>query len=201
VSNEPQGAPDDTDERVQRSKTAVLSATYQLLSEAGLAGASVDAIARRSGVAKATIYRHWPTRSALLLDACSKLGGKSDIPDRGGLHADMKALAEMLAHQLRSARWATILPSIIDAAERDPETAKLHAGLHAGFTTGFLAAIERGRARGELPPGHEPADIVAAVMGPLFYRRWFSREPLDAIFVAGVVDRAVGKPSTKRAKR
>jgi AcrR family transcriptional regulator len=196
VSDQPSAA-DDTDERVQRSKKAVLAATYQLLSETGLAGASVDAIARRSGVAKATIYRHWPTRSALLLDACSKLGGQSDVPDRGSLHADMTALAEMLAHQLRSARWATILPSIIDAAERDAETAELHARLHAGFTTGFLAVIERGRARGELPPGREPADIVATVMGALFYRRWFSREPLDARFVASIIETAVGKPGAK----
>jgi AcrR family transcriptional regulator len=194
-------AADDTDERVQRSKKAVLAATYQLLSETGLAGASVDAIARRSGVAKATIYRHWPTRSALLLDACSKLGGKYEIPDRGSLHADMMALAETLAQQLRSARWAAILPSIIDAAERDVETADLHARLHAGFTRGFLAVIERGRARGELSPRREPADIVATVMGALFYRRWFSREPLDDRFVASIVETAVGKPRVKSDKR
>ena len=186
--------PEETDERVQRSKKAVLAATYQLLSEEGLAGASVDAIARRSGVAKATIYRHWPTRSALLLDACAKLGEKSTPPDRGSLEADLLALAEGLAHQLRSARWAQILPSIIDAAERDPETAKLHAGLQAGFTAGFLAAVERGRTRGEVPASRDGAELVAAVMGPLFYRRWFSREPLDARFVKGVIESALALP-------
>ncbi len=191
---------DDADERVRRSKKAVLAATYQLLSEAGLAGASVDAIARRSGVSKATIYRHWPNRSALVLDACSRLGGQGEIPERGSLRADLLALASTLAHQLRSARWAQILPSIIDAAERDPETAQLHARLHAGFTAGFLKVIERGQARGELPQGREPVDVVAAIMGPLFYRRWFSREALDPRFVESVVDMTLGAPSARRRK-
>ncbi|HEX9238215.1 MAG TPA: helix-turn-helix domain-containing protein, partial [Xanthobacteraceae bacterium] len=51
---------DSIDRRVSRSKQSVLAATFELLSEAGLAGVSVDAVAERSSVAKTTIYRHWP---------------------------------------------------------------------------------------------------------------------------------------------
>src|SRR5271157_53993 len=75
----------ELDERVRKSKEAVLATTHQLMSEAGLGGVSIDAVSKRSGVAKTTIYRHWPSRSALLLDACSKMGaGKAIVgPVRG----------------------------------------------------------------------------------------------------------------------
>jgi AcrR family transcriptional regulator len=175
----------------------VLAATHQLLSEAGFGGVSVDEVAKRSGVAKTTIYRHWPSRTALLLEACSSLGTKPEVPDTGSLRGDVSALAAYVAGRLRSDRFATVLPSVIDAAERDPEIAAVHARLHAGFMAPLRAVIERARQRGELPRGAEPSDIVAAVVGPLFYRRWFSREPLDERFVKGVVERAVGAPKQK----
>src|SRR6516162_10898962 len=60
----------DVNTRVRRSKEAVLTVTLRLMFEEGIGGVSVDEVARRSGVAKTTIYRHWPSRSALLVDAC-----------------------------------------------------------------------------------------------------------------------------------
>jgi AcrR family transcriptional regulator len=187
--------PDETneDERVRRSKQTVLAATFQLLSETGLSGVSIDAVSRRSGVAKTTIYRHWPSRSALVLDACSKLKSKSEVPDTGSLKDDLALLAMNLASRLRSARWATVLPSIIDAAERDPELADLHSRFHAEMTTAFRSVVERAQHRGELSRSRRPTEIVALILGPLFYRRWFSREALDEGFVKRVIDSAVSR--------
>jgi AcrR family transcriptional regulator len=179
------------DERVQRSKKAVLTATFQLLSEAGLSGVSIDAVSRRSRVAKTTIYRHWPSRSALVLDACSRLKPKSEAPDTGNLRDDVTVLALNLAGRLRTARWATVLPSMIDAAERDPELADLHSRMHAEMTTAFRSVVERAQQRGELSRHRRSTEVVAMILGPLFYRRWFSREPLDEGFVKRVVDSAV----------
>ncbi len=196
--------PDETneDERVRRSKQAVLTATFRLLSETGLSGVSIDAVSRRSGVAKTTIYRHWPSRSALVLDACSKLKPKSEAPDTGNLKDDVAALAMNLASRLRTARWATVLPSIIDAAERDPELADLHSQLHAEMTTGFRSVVERAQQRGELSRNRQTTEIVATILGPLFYRRWFSREPLEDGFVKRVVASALdgAKPDRPGAK-
>jgi AcrR family transcriptional regulator len=187
-------APDqeiNEDERVQRSKKAVLTATFQLLSETGLTGVSIDAVSRRSGVAKTTIYRHWPSRSALVLDACSRLKPKSEAPDTGNLKDDVTVLALNLASRLRTARWATVLPSMIDAAERDPELADLHSRMHAEMTTAFRSVIERSQQRGELSRHRRSTEVVAMILGPLFYRRWFSREPIDEGFVKRVVESAV----------
>src|SRR5581483_11472173 len=123
----------EPDPRVQRTKQIVLEATFRLMSQAGIGGVSVDEVSRTTGVAKTTIYRHWPSRSALLMDACSKLRSPVEVPDTGNPRTDLMALGTRLATNLHSARWPGILPSIIDAAERDAEIAKLYARLQAGF--------------------------------------------------------------------
>ena len=176
---------------MRRSKNAVLKATYELLSETGLGGVSVDAVCRRSGVAKTTVYRHWPSRTALVLDACSKLGTNPQVPDTGSLRGDLMDLALDLARRLKTARWPTVLPSIIDAAERDPEIAQVHARLHAGASGAFRTVVERAQARGQMPRRSDPSEVLAAILGPLFYRRWFSREPVDERFAKAVVERAL----------
>jgi AcrR family transcriptional regulator len=186
------------DQRVQRSKQVVLDATFRLMSEAGIGGVSIDEISRTTGVAKTTIYRHWPSRSALLMDACSRLRTRVEAPDTGSFKKDLVALTTRLSGQLQSARWPSILPSIIDAAERDPELAKLHSELQAEFTAPYLAVFERARSRGELARGIESAELVACIFGPFFYRRWFSREPIDARFVKRIVERAIGAEKPRR---
>jgi hypothetical protein len=79
----------------------------------------------------------------------------------------------------------------MDAAERDPELAKLHAQLHVEMTTGFRTIIERAQQRGEVPDNRGVTEIVALVVGPLFYRRWLSREPIDEGFVNRVIENAI----------
>jgi AcrR family transcriptional regulator len=183
---------DRREERVERSKEAILTTAFQLLMETGLSGVSVDEVSKRSGVAKTTIYRHWPSRTALLLDACAKLGSKFDAPDTGNLKDDLLAFASSIAGRLRSRNYSSVLPSVVDAAERDPQIAALHARIHAETLAPLYTAIERAKQRGELPRKCVTAEIVAAVVGPLFYRRWFSREPLDDRFIRNVVIRAIG---------
>src|SRR5271154_5527498 len=139
------------DERVRRSRAAVLSVTVQLLFERGFGGATVDEISRRSGVAKTTIYRHWPSRIDLLRDACSTLSTPLETPDTGSFEADVTALTINLGHVLRSAKWTSVLPSIIDAAERDPDIADMYSKLQQGYSAPYEAVIERALRRGELP--------------------------------------------------
>ncbi|WP_218831560.1 TetR/AcrR family transcriptional regulator [Bordetella genomosp. 9] len=179
------------DKRVERSKAAVLSETYRQLTQSGISGVSIDEVSRVSGVSKTTIYRHWPSRAALLIDACSRLGNVPPPPDTGTLRADLHALVTKLVEQLPSAAWATVYPSIVDAAERDPEIAALQAGLHKAFMAPFYAVVERARDRGEVQPEKPAADLVAVVVGPLFYRRWFSKEAFDDRFIEGIIDAAV----------
>jgi AcrR family transcriptional regulator len=180
------------DERVRRSRAKVLGITTELLFERGFGGASVDEISRRSGVAKTTIYRHWPTRTDLLRDACSTIGTPQRVPDTGRFETDVVALMTNLAHLLRSAKWTSVLPSVIDAAERSPEIADMYSTLQQGYSAPFQTVIQRAMQKGELPQGTDVAVLVAALTGPLFYRRWFSREPLTKAFARQIVRRVLG---------
>jgi len=179
------------DARVRRSKARVLQTTSELLSESGVGGVSVDEVARRSGVAKTTIYRHWPSRADLVIDACSQLSPPQDVPDTGTVDGDVTAFLTTLAALLRTARWSAVMPSIIDAAERDPALATVHSRIQMEHARPLREVIARAVRRGDLPPTTDPSVLVAGLMGPLFYRRWFSREALDAPFVTSVVQHAL----------
>jgi AcrR family transcriptional regulator len=161
----------------------VLATTFELLSESGVGGFTVDEVARRSGVAKTTIYRHWPTREALVLDACSRISAEQEVPDTGSLEGDVTAILNNIAHLLGTARWSSVLPSIVDIAERDPEFADIHSRIQHGHAAPLREVLDRAARRGELAAAADRPTIVAALLGPLFYRRWFSREPIDDQFI------------------
>jgi len=182
------------DTRVRRSKERVLRATVELLTESGLGGFSVDEVARRSGVAKTTIYRHWPTRSALVIDACSQLSTEQRVPDTGSFEGDITAFLMSIADLLCTARWSSIVPSIVDAAEREPALAEIHSSIQMGHTAPLQAIIARAARNGEIPTSTDSSAMIAALLGPLFYRRWFSREPLDETFVKAVANKVISRP-------
>jgi AcrR family transcriptional regulator len=175
------------DARVRRSRETVLGVTAELLFERGLAGASVDEITRRSGVAKTTIYRHWPTRADLLRDACLSIGTPLDVPETGSFDGDVTALIANLVRLLRSAKWTSVLPSVIDAAERDPDIAAMYSRIQEGYTAPLKTIIQRAMQSGELPKATDAALLISLLTGPLFYRRWFSREPLTSTFARQMV--------------
>ena len=188
------------DPRVLVSRERVLTTTLDLLTETGLGELTIDDISRRSGVAKTTIYRHWPNRSALVIDACSRMtDGEQAPPDTGSLEGDLRAILTNIADLLGTARWSSILPSIIDAAEHDPEFAGIHRKIQHGHAAQLRAALDRAALKGEIPPAADRNAIAAALLGPLFYRRWFSREQIDAEFVEMIIRSAIaGLPRDPR---
>jgi len=180
------------DPRVLVSRERVLTATLDLLTETGLGELTIDDISRRSGVAKTTIYRHWANRSALVIDACSRMtDGQQAPPDTGSLEGDLRAILADIADLLGTARWSSILPSIVDAAEHDPEFAGIHSRIQHGHAAPLRAALDRAATRGQIPPAADRNAIAAALLGPLFYRRWFSREQIDAEFMELIIRSAI----------
>jgi AcrR family transcriptional regulator len=176
------------DPRVVLSRERVLTATLELMTETGLGGLTIDDVSKRSGVAKTTIYRHWPNRTALVIDACLRMtDGDDEPPDTGSIEDDVQTILTNLATLLDTARWASILPSIVDAAERDPEIAEVHSRLQRWHAAPLRAALERAVLRGEIPAEADLSSIAAALLGPLYFRRWFSREPINEGFMEMIV--------------
>ena len=187
---------DNVDGRVRRSRDRVLSTTFELLGESGVGGFTVDEVARRSGVAKTTIYRHWPSREALVIDACSRISDEQEVPDTGSLEGDVTAILTNIGHLLGTARWSSVLPSIVDVAERDPEFADIHRRIQHGHAAPLREVIERAAGRGEIAATVDRSAMIAGLMGPLFYRRWFSREPIDERFVKRTVTNVISSQRT-----
>lgn len=143
-------------------------------------------------MAKTTIYRHWANRSALVIDACTRMtDGAEAPPDTGSLEGDLRALLTNIADLLGTARWSSVLPSIVDAAEHDPEFAGIHSRIQHGHAAPLRVALDRAALRGEIPSTTDRNAMAAALLGPLFYRRWFSREQIDAEFVDLIIRSAI----------
>lgn len=176
------------DPRVVRSREAVLASTAALLAEVGLSGVTIEAIAHRSGVAKTTIYRHWPELSQLVIDAVTSIAEPCASPDTGTLRGDLLELATGLAHALTVAPTAKVMPSLVDAAERDPDLALLQRAWVKQRRSGLRDALRQAQARGEIGPDVD-IDLVASMQsGPIFYRRLVSHEPLSPRFLERLVD-------------
>lgn len=176
------------DPRVTRTRERVLSATQALLAESGLSHLTINEMSKRSGVAKTTIYRHWANRNAIVVEACERMSDDpEDPPNTGSLEGDLHAILTRLADLLTTAQWSSIMPSIIDAAERDPEIAEIQARIQSGHAAPMRATLERAQGRGEISRDTDASAVAAALRGPLYFRRWFTREPLDRDFIDVVV--------------
>lgn len=171
-----------------RSGDAILAATLELLAERGIEGLTVDGVAARAKVGKATIYRHWRSRAELVMDAMVTVPGPPPLVSTGDLRADLCAAFTALAEVLDDPERSRLLAALVDAAERDPELARLHVqhadGRRAPARAAVVAAVERG----ELAPGTDPDLAVDLVAGPLFYRRLLTHQPVTKAVVESVVD-------------
>ncbi len=174
--------------RSARVRAAVLSATLAELAERGYEGLSVEAIAARAGVHKTTVYRRWPERPTLILDALLELSERTvPLPDCGSLRADVLALAKSIAANLSSPEVAAVLRALL-AARREPAIA---AAVDRYWRARFdlvAEVVRRGTTRGELPAGVSADLLIEALIGPLYLRALVTGEELDEPFVAGVVD-------------
>lgn len=181
--------PPRCDPRVARSRAAVLAATAEIIAAEGLAGVSIEAVATRSGVAKTTIYRHWDSRAALVVDAFRAMSAPCAVPDTGRLRDDLVSLMTALAAQLAGAPWACALAGLLDAVSRDPELQTLHGRFMTEVRGPFNAVLDRAVARGELPPDVDRARVGMLLAGPLFYARMVLMTPVtDPAAVAAMVD-------------
>ena len=177
-----------TDPRVLRSRATVLATTLRLLTERGIAGTTIEAVAEHSGVAKTTIYRQWDSQAALVLDAFDSILQIPPTSATGTLRGDLVQLITGFASALSTSPATGLMFALIDAAERDPAFALLHRRQAEFRHAATLEVITRGISTGELPEGTDPAEVLDLLAGPIFHRRAVSGGILDQGFAERVVD-------------
>jgi AcrR family transcriptional regulator len=178
------------DPRVARTRQSVLSVAAELMAEVGWGAVTVESVSARSGVARTTIYRHWPDLSALLVEAMQSVLEPCPEPDTGSLRGDLTVILSALARVLTRSASAGVMTSMIDAAERDPQIAALQSSFTRERRLASRRALDRAVARHEIDADYDFEVEAALIGGALFYRRLVSREPLSPRFVERVIHAA-----------
>jgi AcrR family transcriptional regulator len=174
--------------RSRRAETAILEATVALLGELGFAGLTIDGIAARAGVGKATIYRHWSSKAEVAVEAFKAFIPPMEDPDSGSFAADVRAVLLQIVDGLTNSPLAGILPSLVEAAERDAELERLFTEFGRARRAVLRAVFDRAAARGELRPGLDIDVAIDTLVGPIFTRRLITRAPVTRKHAAAVLD-------------
>ena len=188
---------DATDRRPGRPRdarvdSAVLAATIAEVTERGFGGATIDGIAARAGVGKATIYRRWPNKEAVLQYVGAQLTDTCESIDSGDLRTDLLSIFEPLAEQFRGGGpIATLMPGLIAEAAHDESIREMVGRLAADRRSGAVDAIERARKRGELRRGTDANAVIDMIAGSFLYRTMLLGEVLPDDFAATIVDMAL----------
>jgi AcrR family transcriptional regulator len=180
--------------RSERAHKAIITATQELLIERGYRKVTIEAVAARARVGKQTIYRWWPSRAALVLEAY--LAGSDTVslppPESGSTREDVRALIGWLAAVLAEPTGGRVVAGLVGDLQHDPDLAEgFRKNVVPTRRQAMLAALERGRERGEIRPDADLDLAVDTLHGAVFYRLLLSGEPLDAEFADRVADQVL----------
>lgn len=164
------GTDDAVDPRVARSRRLILAAATDLLVEAGPRAVTVDAVSERSGVAKSTLYRHWPSRQDLLVEVmrCNMPDVEPPGPEMG-FETALRHIVHQLATTLADPEWSGILPALISLQQHMPELREL-AEFDTESKQEMLATVLRqGADEGAIPADLDPHLAAHVLIGPILF--------------------------------
>lgn len=170
-------------------REAVLSAAFAELGEKGYDDFNLEAVARRSGVHKTTVYRRWPTREALVVDALDSRSDRySPIAESGSVRDDLVSFAEVVQEKLSSAHGKAMLKSLVAAVDQSPEIlAKVASFWRERLDVG-AALVSKGIERGELPANTNIDLVVEGLLAPIYIRVLFGQPLTDRQYQEDLAD-------------
>src|SRR3984957_20290000 len=184
--------------RSEQSRAAVLRAASELIHEVGLRAMTTEEIAARSGVSKATIYKWWPNKYAVAVEAfLSEMMAQSPDPDTGSAREDFRSALRGMV-QVYSGPTGRVFAQLVGGGQSDPFVrTELREHLVAPRRELIRAIWDRGVARGELRTDVDLEAAIDLLFGPALYRLLIGHAPLDEAGVAAVGDAAVRGPAPR----
>lgn len=176
------------DPRIAHTRRVVLAAAIELLKSEGHEAVTPLRIAEQTGVARTTIYRHWPDRRDLITDAIEEHKPDWNFESCGDLRADLTMYLNQVVTRLTSGPLPQFFVTLIERAEHDQDFADMHCRMAEHRSRPIVQVLEAAIERKELPADLDVPAAIAAINGPVFYRRLITREPLTESFVANIVD-------------
>jgi AcrR family transcriptional regulator len=175
--------------RSERAHRAILRAANELLESDGFAAVTVEAIAERAGVSKATIYRWWPNRAAVVMDGfLSIVSSEVPFPHTGQAREDIRIHMRRLADAFGGKMGRTVA-ALIAEGQADPELAEaLRSRWLSVRRAEAREILELGIERGELRVDLDPEVAVDVLYGPIYYRMLVGHAPLDDDFADALAD-------------
>jgi AcrR family transcriptional regulator len=150
----------------------------------------MEEVAARAGVGKATVYRRWPSRGALALDAfMAEFRSQLTLPNTGTLRGDLLAALRAWSRAVTKTRAGRMLAGLIAEAQRDPKLALAwRERVFEPLRAQHKALVERAVRRGEIPPGTDADVVLDLVFGAAYHRLLQGHLPLTDRFARQVVD-------------
>jgi AcrR family transcriptional regulator len=186
--------PAERDPRVERSRRVIAEATLAELGEVGYGAMTIESIARRAKVGKATIYRHWHGKLDLVESALDLLREEMVVPEDGTVRERVTALLERLADHLRDSTLSTCMPALVSAAQYDESVRDFHYRFTNARRRVLIDLLDEGVATGALPADLDTELTAVTLVGPIFYHRLMTPTPLPPERVHEVVRLVLGDP-------
>jgi AcrR family transcriptional regulator len=164
-----------------------------MLNERGLVDLTMDDVAQRARVSKATIYRRWPTKGTLAFEAFSAgFLARQPLPDTGSLRGDLLAALRSWIRTVKGTVTGRTLVGLIAEVQRDPELAEIwRRRFVTPVRAQHRAMIDRALDRGEISADADPEVVLDLFFGPAYHRLLQSHLPLSDRFAQAVVDTVV----------
>lgn len=178
--------------RDEEARARILQGALELLEESGYSNITTDSIAERAGASKATIYRWWPNKSAVLLEALREaVAQETPFPDTGDLAEDIRIQLRNFSTLLTGPRGRSFA-GFIGAAQSDPEIAE-------SFRTVWVeprrrqakTVLRKHQERGSLGKDVDLGHLLDLLYGPFYFRLLAGHQPLCRDFADAIADLAL----------
>jgi AcrR family transcriptional regulator len=185
--------------RSEQAHSAILRSTLKLLGQNGFSELTIESVAARAGVGKATVYRWWPSKAALIADAfASSTTRKLHFPDTGSVRADMSQQMHQVI-KIFNSRRGRIVSAILGGGQSDRD-------LIAAFRERFLwprrreayATLKRGILRGELRKDVDMDLLLDSLYGPIYMRFLIRHDKLTPEFVDSLCELVLRGPDPQK---
>jgi AcrR family transcriptional regulator len=175
--------------RSDEARRAALEATLDLLAANGVDGVTFEEVATRSGVAKSTLYRHFGTKQAMLVEAANSCFVEQSTPDTGDLLEDLREIVRKGGDTEEKHRVPDVMPPLL--ASDDPELRRCMMAMLEERHRPVRTVLQLAQLRGEIDRDLDLDTAVALIVGPFVQRKMLERGEVTPEFRTTVIETAV----------